>query len=280
MQFLPLISVIIRTKNSEETLEKCLKSIIRQTQKVKEIIIVDNNSTDDTLKIASKYNCKILYYPKKDSFNYSKALNIGIKHSSSQFLLIISSHCYFVSDNDIYLMSYFFVKHPQACSIMLSRKLLDSNYLQPKSTKDVKWRIIDHHNFVGYSMSNSLTLIRKKDWLTYPFNEQVIRCEDMDWALHFSKKSNAYVLFLSNIYYNYENPYASIKKTLVDYVVVSRNYYPKWRTRKGILNFFRLAFSYLKKSDYHNFFLHINICAILIKDKISPVSIPSGHIKS
>lgn len=55
----PLVSIIIPTRNSAQFLEACLKSIKDQTYKNIEIIVVDNHSTDDTLKIAKKFTNKI-----------------------------------------------------------------------------------------------------------------------------------------------------------------------------------------------------------------------------
>ena len=49
------VSVIITTKNEEKNIESCLKSIALQTYKDIEIIVVDNNSTDKTKKIAQEY---------------------------------------------------------------------------------------------------------------------------------------------------------------------------------------------------------------------------------
>jgi glycosyltransferase involved in cell wall biosynthesis len=56
----PLVSVVIPTKNSGNTLEQCLASILRQTYKNLEVIIVDTKSTDNTLDITAKINCKIV----------------------------------------------------------------------------------------------------------------------------------------------------------------------------------------------------------------------------
>jgi glycosyltransferase involved in cell wall biosynthesis len=52
----PLISVVVTTKNEQENIENCLKSIKNQSYKNYEIIVVDNFSTDETKKIARKYS--------------------------------------------------------------------------------------------------------------------------------------------------------------------------------------------------------------------------------
>jgi len=53
------VSVIVPTKNSSRTLERCSKSIKNQSYKNVEIIVVDNNSTDNTKEIAQKYTDKV-----------------------------------------------------------------------------------------------------------------------------------------------------------------------------------------------------------------------------
>jgi len=51
-----LVSVVITTKNSSRTLEKCLQSIKGQSYKNTELLVVDNNSTDSTKEIANKFS--------------------------------------------------------------------------------------------------------------------------------------------------------------------------------------------------------------------------------
>ena len=56
----PLVSIIIRTKNEERWIDHCLSSIAKQSIKDYEIILVDNNSDDNSVKIAEKYTDKII----------------------------------------------------------------------------------------------------------------------------------------------------------------------------------------------------------------------------
>jgi len=55
-----LVSIIITTKNEEKNIENCLKSIKLQTYSNIEIIVVDNNSSDQTKEISQKYTDKVL----------------------------------------------------------------------------------------------------------------------------------------------------------------------------------------------------------------------------
>src|SRR2546422_3400881 len=51
----PLVSVIIPTKNSERTIRRCLESVQAQTYRNFEIVVVDNFSSDSTVRIAKEY---------------------------------------------------------------------------------------------------------------------------------------------------------------------------------------------------------------------------------
>lgn len=83
----PLVSVIIPTKNSSEFLEACLESIKSQTYKNVEIIVVDNDSTDNTKEIAKKYTDKVFNYgPER-----SAQRNFGAKNSQGEFVVFIDS---------------------------------------------------------------------------------------------------------------------------------------------------------------------------------------------
>ncbi len=81
------VSIIIPTYNSEKTLRECLTSVLNQTYHNHDIVIVDNNSMDQTLKIASEFPSKII----RESCNPAKARNIGISNSAGQYILFLDS---------------------------------------------------------------------------------------------------------------------------------------------------------------------------------------------
>ena len=51
----PLVSIIVPTRNSEEFLDRVLINLMKQTYENKEIIVVDNFSTDNTPQIAKRW---------------------------------------------------------------------------------------------------------------------------------------------------------------------------------------------------------------------------------
>ena len=77
-----LVSVIIPTKNSAELLTKCLDSVISQSYKNLEIILVDNNSSDKTKEIATEYtNLVFNQGPER-----SAQVNFGVTKASGEFV--------------------------------------------------------------------------------------------------------------------------------------------------------------------------------------------------
>src|SRR5215208_4737328 len=71
----PLVSIVVPTKNSSNTLGMTLESISTQTYRNYEIIIVDNHSTDATFNIAKRYTDKIyIIGPERTA-----QMNFGIK---------------------------------------------------------------------------------------------------------------------------------------------------------------------------------------------------------
>jgi glycosyltransferase involved in cell wall biosynthesis len=83
----PLVSVIIPTRNSEDTLERCLESVESQSYKNVEIIVVDNYSSDKTREIADKFKCKVLLKDHERSIQ----VNFGAKNSKGKYLYRVDS---------------------------------------------------------------------------------------------------------------------------------------------------------------------------------------------
>lgn len=90
------VSVIVPAYNCEKTIKRCIDSIINQTYKNIEIIIVDDGSTDNTPLICDEYN-KCYEYIKvihTENSGPSTARNIGISLSSGYFITFVDSDDY------------------------------------------------------------------------------------------------------------------------------------------------------------------------------------------
>ena len=91
-----LISVIVPVYNVEKYLERCIRSILKQTYKNNEIILVDDGSKDKSGIICDKYmkiykNIKVFH---KENGGVSSARNIGLKNSSGKYILFVDSDDY------------------------------------------------------------------------------------------------------------------------------------------------------------------------------------------
>ena len=84
------ISVVIPTLNRINTLQRALDSVINQTYKPDEIIVVDNGSSDGTLKFLREQYPKITILT-ENKIGVSSARNKGIKKSINQWIALLDS---------------------------------------------------------------------------------------------------------------------------------------------------------------------------------------------
>ena len=89
---LPEISVIVPAFNAARTIQPCLEAILNQKcASVYEVIVVDNNSTDQTFSIASSYPSIKLIQEKRQG--RANARNGGIRAARGKFLVFCDSDC-------------------------------------------------------------------------------------------------------------------------------------------------------------------------------------------
>lgn len=87
------ISIVVPVYNVEKYIEKCLKSIVRQTYQDIEIIIVDDGSPDNSSSIYNKFadrdnRIKVI---KKENAGVSEARNTGIDNATGKFIMFVDS---------------------------------------------------------------------------------------------------------------------------------------------------------------------------------------------
>ncbi len=81
------MSIIIPTRNSSNTIERCLSAIQNQSYQNIETIIVDSKSTDDTTKVAAARGCKVIV----TDWKLLGARYLGCKAASGEFVLMLDS---------------------------------------------------------------------------------------------------------------------------------------------------------------------------------------------
>jgi glycosyltransferase involved in cell wall biosynthesis len=86
----PLISVIIPVFNGEKWIEQTINSVLSQTFKSYELIIINDGSTDNTEKVILDFNDKLIYRIKENG-GQASARNLGIKLASGEYISFIDS---------------------------------------------------------------------------------------------------------------------------------------------------------------------------------------------
>jgi glycosyltransferase involved in cell wall biosynthesis len=87
---MPKVSVIIPTYNRERFVTNAIESVLNQSFRDYEIIVVDDGSTDDTRKILNEYRGKVRYIYQENS-GVSAARNTGVKEASGKWLTFLDS---------------------------------------------------------------------------------------------------------------------------------------------------------------------------------------------
>lgn len=95
------VSIITVVLNGVETIEDCIKSIIRQTHQDIEYVIIDGGSTDGTIDVIKKYRDKISSWMSEPDKGIYDAMNKGIKVVTGEIIGILNSDDIYTNDSVI-----------------------------------------------------------------------------------------------------------------------------------------------------------------------------------
>jgi cellulose synthase/poly-beta-1,6-N-acetylglucosamine synthase-like glycosyltransferase len=173
------ISFITVTKNSEKTLNRCIKSVKNQKRRNFEHLIIDGKSTDKTIDIIKNNQKYINIAISKKDKNMWEAINLGIKNSNGQVICIVNSDDVLYKNASKIIESYF--------------KKNSIDYLMG-SVKKKKIYAGFHPDKINYKFnifpSHSLGLVVKKklhDKIGY-YNTNLRFCADYDFLYKIVKK--------------------------------------------------------------------------------------------
>lgn len=190
-----MISILIRNKNESKALDKTLKSIYAQCFTIPfEIVIIDDDSSDNSIEVANRYGCKVVSLDKP--FTYGYAINFGVKHCQYDIVLLLSSHNILISnDFSKKLVEYFSdpkvagVRCTPIANVKQVEKSLDGFIT---IDKDNYSHSIDWQNLLIANCS----AIRKKVAIAIPFNEEIRSNEEKLWCLDVMQKE---FIIISNV---------------------------------------------------------------------------------
>jgi glycosyltransferase involved in cell wall biosynthesis len=191
----PFFSIIIPAKNEEIELPILLKSLSLQTDKDFEIIVSDDDSIDDTKKIATSFQKKInnLKIISHNSSNVATGRNIGAKQALGNFLIFMDSDVEVLPD---------FIASIKKNIIQKNMKLLSLLYRPKNSSWKGKLCLQIYNFFLNLSKNTSplcggaCIILEKKIFESLGgYDEKIIFGEDSDLVRRaFKKTLKFYVL--------------------------------------------------------------------------------------
>ncbi len=177
---MPTISIIIRTKNEERWIGHCLKKIYQQDFKDFEIILVDNNSTDQTIQIAKKFLISKILNIKK--FIPGKALNDGIKESTGDYIVCLSAHCIPKENNWLSNLVKNFENNKDLAGVYGRQLPLSFTPDIDKRDLLIVFGLDKRIQINDYFFHNANSIIPREIWRKFPFDEKVTNIEDRVWG--------------------------------------------------------------------------------------------------
>lgn len=174
------ISIILRTKNEERWIAHCLAMLYTQDCRDFEVILVDNESTDHTVTVASRYPLAAVV--NIDKYLPGHALNVGIRASKGRFIVCLSAHCIPKGTDWLSTLRRNFDEDEQLAGVY-GRQLpvsftnaVDKRDLLIVFGQDRRVQIKD------YFFHNANSMLRRDVWERFPFDEQVTNIEDRVWG--------------------------------------------------------------------------------------------------
>ena len=182
------ISVIIPTLNRVNLLKRALRSVLNQTLPPDEIIVIDNGSTDDTKNMIKDNFQNIKYYYLHDK-GVSKARNLGIKNSNSEWLSFLDS------DDEWHRKKLEkqinFIKYNSKCKFVHSNEVWLRNGIHLNQLKKHKKKggNIFKNCLKMCCISPSSVILKKNIFYDYGFFDESFQvCEDYEMWLRISAK--------------------------------------------------------------------------------------------
>jgi glycosyltransferase involved in cell wall biosynthesis len=190
---MPKVSVILPTHNRAEFLHHAIESALKQTFKDLEIIVVDDNSTDNTVDVVKRFEDRRIEYIRENANKGpSAARNTGISASKGKYLAFLDDDDEWVPDKlkkQIELLD----KCPQnICGVYSNRLVLDKSTNRIISTGPNADKLsgnLLYQLLIGSPIHTSTVLLRKSCFDEVGlFDETMSYMEDRDLWIRLSLK--------------------------------------------------------------------------------------------
>ncbi|MCG2713026.1 MAG: glycosyltransferase [Candidatus Omnitrophica bacterium] len=183
----PFFSIIIPTYNRCKFLNTAIESVLEQTFRNFELIVIDDGSTDQTEQLIKDIKDKRLKYIKKNHRGVSAARNIGIQQSCGQFICFLDSDDRF-KDTKLEIAYKYILDFPKYMIFHTEElwyrygKVLNQKKIHKKPQGDV---FINSLRLCCIGMSTTVVKINLFDQIGN-FDENFQACEDYEFWLRVS----------------------------------------------------------------------------------------------
>ena len=159
----PIATVLIANYNNSKYIDQCLESVINQNYKKIEIVVVDDNSTDNSLEVLSKYSSQIKLIKKKQKtslgfFDQMSSYYEAFKESKGEIIFFLDSDDYFHLDKVSIIMNEF--RQNQKINILFDMPI--KKYINKEIFFKNKKKLFN--NYWPYYPPTSCIALRKNDF--------------------------------------------------------------------------------------------------------------------
>ena len=191
----PLVSIIIPAYNQACYLRQSIDSVLAQTYKQFEVIVVDDGSTDETSSILTTYGSCIRYIH-QENLGLGGARNSGIRVAQGEYIGLLDADDIW-EPNYLDVISCLIAENPGASVFYCKAQCIDENGIKlpqyvgypikPLNTSTDLYRALLTSNF----LIPSTTTIRRKIFLENGYFDQTLRsCQDWDLWLRISPNNS------------------------------------------------------------------------------------------
>lgn len=212
-----MISVIIPLYNKYLAIAHTIESVIAQTYKDWELLIIDDGSNDGSDQVAKQYTLdKRIYYIYKSNGGVSSARNMGIQMAKGEWLLYIDADDYLLPNALETLLN---LAKKFKVNIATSNFYVESKGMKSPCLYNVKEQIVPNNFrslfFNSFDIRAGATLYKSSLIKQYEFDEALIRYEDA--KLEFDILRNHKVAITPQFTMVYTKDYAGLSKPASDF---------------------------------------------------------------
>jgi rhamnosyltransferase len=203
----PMLSVIIRNKNQANDLALCLATLYKQETTIPfEVVVVDNNSRDNSIDIIKKYNCTLVNISDAE-FTYGRSLNKGIAAAKGSYILIMSAHIILLSKCFLQSLPTLFenekiagLRFTECSSGRLKNSISNPYTILHSVEKNLVIKAWENGTV------NHCAAIRKSVWMQFPYQDELFYSEDKIWSIKVLQNGFSIITNIP-LYYRYNKKF-------------------------------------------------------------------------